>query len=438
MADGPCIVTTISELEVRRHQQRPRPLRLHIDRLSFFILSRAKMWYPTVFTQLLVAGSAVSAYSIGSQRPFVGDSESASRTSLLSLHKSLVEIPSISRDEHNASQWLMGYLENQGFTVEAHPVSSDPPRENIFAYLGSTRKTRTLISSHIDTVPPFWPYERRGDEIWGRGSVDAKAAVATQIKAVEALIASKEIAEGDVAMLFVVGEEVSGDGMLAVNDWGMSWDTVIFGEPTELKLATGHKGIVTFRVEAHGKAGHSGYPELGRSANDMLIPALAKLMQIDLPWSERFGNTTCNIGRVEGGVAQNVIAEEAYALVAVRIADGDAEELEQIIRKALTGVTPDLEFAFGAGYGPVPIDHDVEGKWGWSAYSEALLTDLSGFETIVVNYGTDIAHLNGDHKRYLYGPGSILLAHSDHEHISISDLEEAVEGYKTLLLASLK
>ncbi len=62
----------------------------------------------------------------------------------------------------------------------------------------------------------------------------------------------------------------------------------------------------------------------------------------------------------------------------------------------------------------------------------------SGFGEIVVNYGTDIPQLKGDHKRYLYGPGDILMAHSDHEHLKVSDLEEAVEGYKTLILESLK
>lgn len=56
----------------------------------------------------------------------------------------------------------------------------------------------------------------------------------------------------------------------------------------------------------------------------------------------------------------------------------------------------------------------------------------------MVNYGTDIPNLNGDHKRYLYGPGSILVAHSDHEHLVASDLYKAVEGYKTLIRASLK
>lgn len=62
----------------------------------------------------------------------------------------------------------------------------------------------------------------------------------------------------------------------------------------------------------------------------------------------------------------------------------------------------------------------------------------AGFGEIVVNYGTDIPNLKGDHKRYLYGPGSILVAHSDHEEISAGDLKKAVEGYKTLIRASLK
>ncbi len=56
----------------------------------------------------------------------------------------------------------------------------------------------------------------------------------------------------------------------------------------------------------------------------------------------------------------------------------------------------------------------------------------------MLNYGTDIPSLKGDHKRYLYGPGSILVAHSDHEHVKISELEAAVEGYKVLITESLK
>jgi len=186
---------------------------------------------------------------------------------LIELHKGLVEIESITFHEQAVAKWLVSYLTAQNFTVETQEVTAstisgaDDARYNVFAYVGQQRKTRTLISSHLDTVPPFWPYERKGDEIWGRGTVDAKGSVAAQVIAVEELVKAGEIGEGDVALLFVVGEETGGDGMLKANDLGLEWETVIFGEPTELKLASGHKGVMGMDIKATGKAGHSGYPE---------------------------------------------------------------------------------------------------------------------------------------------------------------------------------
>ena len=246
------------------------------------------------------------------------DNQLISKDSLISLHKALVSQPSITGFEGNVSPFLINYLKSKGFTVKAQPVAGS--RENVFAYIGKSPKTRILVTSHIDTVPPFWPYERRGEEIWGRGTVDAKGSVASQIIAVESLLETSQIEEGDVALLYVVGEENGGAGMRAANDLGLSWEAVIFGEPTELKLASGHKGGLGFTVRAKGKAGHSGYPELGKNANNMLVKALAALDGIKLPWSERYGNTTINLGRLEGGVAANVIAEDAFAILSVRIA----------------------------------------------------------------------------------------------------------------------
>lgn len=347
------------------------------------------------------------------------DLEPSTRSSLINLHKSLVEHASITGSEGNVSPFLKEYLQRKGFTVKAQNVTGS--RENILAYIGDSEKTRILVTSHIDTVPPFWPYERRGDEIWGRGSVDAKGSVATQIIAVESLWEASKIKEGDVALLYVVGEEKGGEGMRAANDLGLSWETVIFGEPTELKLASGHKGGMGLTINAKGKAGHSGYPELGKNANSMLVRALSVLDDLELPWSEKFGNNSINIGTIEGGVAANVIAEDASAVLSVRVATESLKEIRDLIEKAVLTASPDVTIDFSYGRGPVHIDHDVD-----------------GFETVVVNYGTDIPSLKGDHKRYLYGPGSILVAHSDHEHVKISELEEAVDGYKVLIEKSLK
>lgn len=328
-------------------------------------------------TLLLLADWAHGSAPVGKQRPLL-DSFGSSTSSLIDLHKSLVEYESISGNEHGVALWLASYLKGHNFTVETQEVEAATPehqtRLNVFAYVGDKRKTRTLVTSHIDTVPPYWPYERKGDEIWGRGSVDAKGSVASQIIAVQELLAEGRIGEGDAALLFVVGEENSGMGMRKANDLGLSWETAIFGEPTELKLATGHKGAMGFLVRAKGKAGHSGYPELGRNANDMLISALYPLLGLELPWSEKYGNTTLNIGRIEGGVAANVIAEDASASISVRVAVETLATVERVVLDALHKSGHELDIEIHHGHGPVPIDSDVEGKSRYHCYFLTMLT----------------------------------------------------------------
>jgi len=369
------------------------------------------------------------------QQPAI--SKSHYSNDLVGLHKNLTTIESISLNELKVGQWLKSFLEEQGYSTEAQEVEKE--RYNILAWPGKKRNAKTLVTSHIDTVPPFYDYQVRKDGkktmISGRGSVDAKASVAAQIIATNQLLSSGKIHADDVALLYVVGEEIHGDGMRAANSLGLTPDTVIFGEPTEGKLASGHKGLLGFKIRALGKAAHSGYPWLGRSANEVLIKALAALMELgqNLPRSDKYGVTTINIGKMTGGVAANVVAETAEAQIAVRIAEGTPAEMKKACLEAVNAAVSDytdggeevIEIEFtSAGYGPVSIDHDVP-----------------GFDTMVVNYGTDIPNFNvtdKSQKRYLYGPGSILVAHSDHEIISLDDLERAVEDYKTLILHSLK
>jgi acetylornithine deacetylase len=328
------------------------------------------------FSVIAIATHCLSASVL--QHPFHSETVTIGEESLISFHRRLIEIPSISGQEHDVANYLEQYLIARNFTVEkqkvdsvkttgweAYPRSSNeiPQRYNLLAYPGESRKTRVLLSSHIDTVPPYLPYElREHDEVWGRGSVDAKACVATQTKAVEELLASGEVKAGDVALLFVVGEEISGDGMKRANDLGLTWETVIFGEPTELKLASGHKGILSFTIHATGKAGHSGYPWLGENANSMLIPALRVLDKLALPSSEKYGNSTLNLGRMEGGVAPNVIAESARAEILIRIAEGTPDQIRNVVSDAVRSVDDRLELDFVTqGYGPIGIDSDVEG-----------------------------------------------------------------------------
>lgn len=333
---------------------------------------------PCALLAALFASARASAPSIESQEPLWSQSYPIDTTlkPLFSLHRDLIKIESISGNEHQVGDYLHHYLQKHNFTVEKQHVgalhtagegllsSKKHPRFNLLAYPGERRNTRIVVSSHIDTVPPYWPYEvRKHGDIWGRGSVDAKGSVATQIIAVQELLASDELQDGDLALLFVVGEEIGGDGMRKANELGLKWETAIFGEPTELKLASGHKGNLGFTIKAKGKAGHSGYPWLGESANSMLIPALAVLDKLELPSSKKYGNSTLNIGRMEGGVAGNVIAETAQAQIQIRIADGSAAESKKMVLDAIQKVDERLEVKFlSEGYGPVYIDSDVKGR----------------------------------------------------------------------------
>jgi acetylornithine deacetylase len=221
-------------------------------------------------------------------------------------------------------------------------------------------------------VPPFWKYERKDGVIRGRGSVDAKGSVATQVIAANNLLADKNIHPDDVSFLFVVGEEEGGDGMKAANDLKLKPKSILFGEPTEGKLASGHKGILGFKLHAKGHAAHSGYPWLGLSANEVMVTALAALMELgqNLPKDDKFGMTTINLGKMLGGVAHNVVAESAEAYIAVRIAQGTPAAMKnETINAVNTAVAKflkdgqepadiiDFEFT-GEGYAPIDIDAD--------------------------------------------------------------------------------
>ena len=166
------------------------------------------------------------------------------------------------------------------------------------------------------------------------------------------MLASREISPIDFSLLFGAGEAAGGDGMRRVNDLEMEWQAVIFGEPTDLKLASGHKGVSIVTIKAHGKAGHSGYPWLGQNANQMLVPALNALQNLELPSSEKYGDTTLNIGQLSGGIAANVIAEEAEAKILIRIAAGCPRTVQNLVSEAVKAVNEDLELDFGeGGYG---------------------------------------------------------------------------------------
>ncbi|KAI0802151.1 hypothetical protein GGR55DRAFT_683562 [Xylaria sp. FL0064] len=340
------------------------------------------------------------------------------------LLKSLMSIVSTSELEHDIGLFLEQQLQSLGYTVERIPISPGSSRHNVYAYLGSTRKTRVLLTAHMDTVPPHIPLSIDGDVIRGRGSSDDLGPLAAQILAAEELRKEGKIrAEGDVGLLFVVGEENGGHGMIAANDMGLTWESGIFAEPTESKLAKGHKGQAAFELIAQGAACHSGYPHLGKSATSALLAVLNELSATRWPESDLLGPSTFNIGTLSGGEKHNIVAPSAKALCEVRmVADlpGVKAKLAEIVSRH-----PDIELRFVF------------------EYPEALLQweGIEGFgEAVPVAFGTDVPRLRAEFcgNRVLYGPGSILVAHGPDEFIRVPELIDSIAGYKRLVLHFLR
>jgi acetylornithine deacetylase len=172
---------------------------------------------------------------------------SLQNSDLFAFHRAMLAIDSTSGHETNMTDFVANHLRSLNWTVELQAVHNpvlDPNirRENIYAYLGSNRTTRLLINSHTDTVPPFYPPSDDDENVYGRGANDAKGQIAVQLFALERLRKANKIKEGDVAILWDVGEEEYADGIRAANSLNITPIWSITGEPTESYQATGHKG----------------------------------------------------------------------------------------------------------------------------------------------------------------------------------------------------
>jgi acetylornithine deacetylase len=331
---------------------------------------------------------------------------------LFELTRKLIDIESITPNEGEVGDFLWQLLSDLSTRfdgkIERMPV--EPQRDNIFVQFG---EPTVVLSTHMDTVPPFIPSRDDGTYIWGRGACDTKGIIAAMITAVRELL---EQGERNFGLLFVVGEERNSAGAIAAAQNSRGSKFLINGEPTENKLALGSKGALRHEVIAKGRMAHSAYPDLGESAIEKLLEALGRIRQIRLPVDDVLGPSTLNIGRIEGGRAPNVIPDEARAEIFVRVV-GDVTELRRQIKEA---AAPDAE---AQEVLMIPATH---------------LKALDGFETSVVAFTTDIPAFEGKWGQpFLIGPGSIHVAHTAEERIAKSDLSKAVDLYKNMVLRLL-
>jgi len=319
---------------------------------------------------------------------------------LIKLTRRLIDIESISGNEGAVGAELYEELCRLGYDAHKMPVAHE--RFNVVATIDE-RKPDLVFSTHMDTVPPFIPSSEDHDNIYGRGSCDAKGIIAAQIAACQRL--RKEGAA--VGLLFLVGEERDSLGAKVANESPLGSRFLINGEPTENKIATASKGALRVEITTSGKMAHSAYPELGESAIEKLVAALERLRKMELPVNPEVGPCTLNIGLIEGGRAPNVIPDHALAQLLYRLV-GPSDVLRKQITEQVAGLAE-------AGFVlEIPF---------------MKLRTVPGIEPMVAKFTTDIPNLPSWGTPVLIGPGSIHVAHTEREFISKKQLHEAVDLY---------
>jgi acetylornithine deacetylase len=324
----------------------------------------------------------------------------------IAFARALINIDSTTGREADAGRWLSRELRERGYTVVEQPV--DGGRANVFATI---EPPHVVLSTHYDCVPPFFPSRVEDGRLFGRGSCDAKGILAAQLAAAERLRAR---GEHRVGLLFVVGEERGSDGAMVANATPGGSRFLINGEPTDSRLGTGTRGVLRLKLRAEGRAAHSAMPEHGVSAIDKLIDALVALRSIELPSDPELGTTYYSIGLIEGGIAPNVISPDASAEVLFRTV-GPAEDILRAVQPLNRLVTSEEVLR-------VPV---------------VKLHTVPGFSTAAFRFTTDVPFLDRWGTPLLFGPGSILVAHTSEEHVEIAELERAIGAYEQLALACL-
>lgn len=330
-----------------------------------------------------------------------------------------------------------------GLQVRRQPVDG---RSNVIAILRGPGGGRSLmLNGHMDTVgvdgmtiEPFEPSIENG-RLHGRGACDMKGALAAMIGALKALVDSGMRLRGDIIFTAVVDEEYKSIGTKKLVEEYVA-DAAIVGEPTEMRVATAHKGFVWIEIETKGRAAHGSVPEKGVDAIAHTAKVVSRLENLQEGLRARvhplLGSPRIHMSAIEGGSNWSIIPEHCLLRVERRTLPGESAssvigEVEEILRGVRQEVV-DFNATARSVYDMPPLETSSDEVI--VQMLQKALAEVRGTETppIGVPYWTDGALLSklASIPTCIYGPGDIGVAHSADEYISLEDVINSAEAYR--------
>jgi acetylornithine deacetylase/succinyl-diaminopimelate desuccinylase len=365
--------------------------------------------------------------------------------------------PGVPRQEEAVVGVLERWLEARGIASARDEAA--PGRPNLIATVEGPRPgPRLILCGHTDTVPlneddpgVGLSAEIRDGKLHGRGSADMKGPIAAMAAALVALKETGALAAGAVTLAAVVDEERESLGAERLIASGIRADGAIVGEPTQNRLALGHRGLEWLEIVFHGRAAHGGNPESGISAiaaaarfvnlaEERLIPRLSRTVH------PLIGPATFNVGTIRGGDQPSTIPASCVMTVDRRLIPGETydvalaelRELLGAVEAALPGLTTSIRRMPGgmATMEHVPLVTDVDHPLARAA--KAACETVKGRPETPGDFpawtdGALLARFGGI-PSVILGPGDLAVAHSPREFVPLAEVAEAANIYAAAAL----
>ena len=338
----------------------------------------------------------------------------------ITLLQALIGIPSLSREEDTAADFLQNYIEESG-------IMTGRSGNNIWCIspMFDVNKPTILLNSHIDTVKPVTGWRRQpftpkieNGKLYGLGSNDAGASLVSLFQVYRHLSATQQ--SYNLIYLASCEEEVSGkNGIESVLPKLPPITLGIVGEPTEMNPAIAEKGLMVLDLTARGKAGHAARND-GENAIYKLMP--------DIEWFRSFrfskespllGTVKMSVTQINAGTQHNVIPDICTAVVDIR--SNECYSNEELFEEITKHISCEAEArSFRLNSSSIPADHPFVKRaveLGKVPFGSPTLSDqaLMKFPSVKI------------------GPGKSSRSHTADEYILLNEIEEAIGLYIRLL-----
>lgn len=238
-------------------------------------------------------------------------------TKLISFHSTSDDL----QGRHEAIEYIAHFVSKRGMHTSRYEW--DGHEALVATVTPNVKKVAVLLAAHVDVVPgddDMFALQKANGKLYGRGVFDMKFAIAAYLAVIDEL--QERLHEYDIGIMITSDEEIGGkngiDGTERLIREGYMADMVILPDGgRNWQLEESSKGVVRYKFEAKGKAGHASRPWEGESAITKLINLLHELQQRFV--NQKADTDTFNIGEIAGGVAPNIIPDFATANIEIRL-----------------------------------------------------------------------------------------------------------------------